>query len=271
MASFSEMIRRDSVLWWLAGINAAVFVILTVVSYFAPDVAGYFVLPGNVGVWLARPWTALTYMVTHVDFFHLLFNMLTFLWMGTLLLTRLSQTRLLVLYIGGGLCGAFFFLALCSLLGGGFFMAPPLTGASASVLAVMTAAGCLMGNYTLHLFFLGDVKLKWIVVAMILLSLLSAGGGFTGGGVAHLGGIVFGALWSLWILKRQNREKRVKKTRLTPPTAAGARRVASIMEQNRLDKIRLDELLDKIKVSGYKSLSRSERAELDEISRRISK
>jgi hypothetical protein len=46
-------------------------------------------------------------------------------------------------------------------------------------------------------------------------------------------------------------------------------KVASAMQSRRDDMSRLDELLDKIKQSGYKSLTHKERAELDALSKRL--
>lgn len=259
-------------LWWIAGVNVALFVVVTLLSFSTPDIGARLAMPGSVDAWLHRPWTALTYMVTQVQFLHLLFNMLTFLWFGSMLLMEQTQSRLLLLYVGGGLCGALFYIigGICTGDASPYF-AQPLMGSSAAVLAIVTACGLLMGNLTLHLFFLGDVKLKYFVLVFIVLSFLSLGGGSAGGGLAHLGGVAFGAVYGITVRTGGVRTERTKTKRPKSPTAGGARKVASILEQNRLDKIRLDELLDKIKVSGYDSLSKGERQELDEISRRISK
>lgn len=268
MGSVFSLSRHASVLWWLAGLNLAVFVVINLISYSVPDAVLYLSLPGNIDAWLSRPWTILTYMVTQVEFLHLLFNMLTLLWFGSLLLMEISERRLLILYIGGGLLGALFYLGGTVAFGGGGI--PLLMGSSASVLALMTAAAFLLGNMRLHLFFMGDVKLKWIVLFMIVLSFLNLGGGAAWGLLAHIGGALFGVLY-VFRKSSYNVSSVEKAPKHRQPTKAGARRVASILEQNRLDKQRMDELLDKIKVSGYDSLSRSERAELDDISRRISK
>lgn len=266
MARFTDTLRRGGVLLWLAGVNCVIFVVLTILTFAQfGDVLWWLAMPGEPDLLLSRPWTMLTYMVTQVEFFHLLFNMLALLWMGSLLLTRISPRQLMVLYLGGGLCGALFFLFSSLLFHFGSFQW--LIGASASVLAIMTATGLLMGDERLHLFFIGDIKLKWIVLGMLILAFVSSGRGSAGWGMAHLGGVLFGAAWCMALrLKRSKREQ----SHPRQPSQAGARRVASILEQNRMDKMRLDELLDKIKVSGYDSLSRKERKELDEISRRIS-
>lgn len=269
MARFTDTLRHGGVLLWLAGVNAVVFVLCTALSFAHFDaVRLWLAMSGDPGLLLSRPWTVLTYMFTQVEFFHLLFNMLALLWFGSLLLSRISQLRLAILYIGGGLTGALFFLL--SVMLSPFGNSQWLIGASAAVLSVMTVAGLLMGDERLHLFFIGDVKLKWIVLAMLVLAFISSGGGSADRGMAHVGGVVFGAVWSLVVYVNKRKQKAPRPLNRHRPTQAGARRVASILEQNRMDRIRLDELLDKIKVSGYESLSRKERAELDEISRRIS-
>ena len=271
MASAFNVFRHYSMLWWLTAVNVGIFVVLTAISFASPGVVAYFALPGTFESWLSRPWTLLTYMVTQVDFLHLLFNMLTLLWFGSLLRTIISSSNLLVLYIGGGLMGALFFMGVSTIYSDVAYHAP-LLGASASVLSVMTTAACRMGNYRFHLFFLGDVKLKWVVIFMIILSFLNIGGGGSLGIAAHFGGVLFGLCYGYsGSFRNEGKAKANKSRKIRKPTASGARRVASVLEQNRLDKARLDELLDKIKVSGYDSLSRAERAELDEISGRISK
>ena len=63
-------------------------------------------VPASPPLFLHRIWTATTYMVTHYDFLHLLFNMLWLFWFGRMLLTTLSERHLLWLYVGGGLFGA---------------------------------------------------------------------------------------------------------------------------------------------------------------------
>lgn len=264
MARDSDPGRRT--LFWLCGINAAVFILLKLLGIEGHASWLAVALPSSFQGWLARPWTLLTYMVAHTDFLHLLFNVLWLFWFGMMLLATIDRMRLLTLYIGGGLGGG-----ICYLFAGTAAHPGVLLGASASVLAMMAATGILLPNLRLHIFFIGDVKMKWVVIFMVWLAFLGAGGGTAGAGgfAAHAGGILFGVVAGLY-MRRKGEECRRKEHRRVP-TPAGARRVASIMEQNRLDKIRLDELLDKIKVSGYESLSRSERRELDEISKRISK
>ena len=68
-------------------------------------------------------------------------------------------------------------------------------GASASVLALITAIATYVPNYSVHLTFLGRVKLKHIAIFSILLDIISIPKGNAGGHIAHLGGALYGFLY----------------------------------------------------------------------------
>ena len=51
---------------------------------------------------LHRPWTLLTYMFSHYDLFHILFNMLWLYWLGRIFLEYFTPKQLGALYVLGG-------------------------------------------------------------------------------------------------------------------------------------------------------------------------
>ena len=59
---------------------------------------------------LSRPWTLITYMFTHFNFLHILFNMLILYWFGRIFLQYLTGRQLLTTYLIGGLAGALLYL-----------------------------------------------------------------------------------------------------------------------------------------------------------------
>jgi membrane associated rhomboid family serine protease len=67
-------------------------------------------VPANVPQVLQKPWTVLSYMFLHNDFFHILFNMLWLYWFGNIFVQYLSQRQLLGTYIFGGLAGALLYI-----------------------------------------------------------------------------------------------------------------------------------------------------------------
>ena len=70
----------------------------------------YMQLPASPDVLLFRPWTLITYMFTHFDFMHILFNMLWLYWFGGLFLNYFNERQLGGLYVLGGLAGAALFI-----------------------------------------------------------------------------------------------------------------------------------------------------------------
>ena len=135
--------------------------------------------------------------------------------------------------------------------------------------------------------FLGAVSLKWVAIVTIAIDLLSVTGANAGGHLAHLGGALVGVIYALSmrhghditaplnavidrivnLFRRKPRMGKFQNYRRhtsTPPRKpqAGSR-------VSREDQAELDAILDKIKKSGYTSLTPEERKRLFDVSRRI--
>ncbi|MFB6306498.1 MAG: rhomboid family intramembrane serine protease, partial [Flavobacteriales bacterium] len=57
-----------------------------------------------------KPWTMITYMFYHEQFFHILFNMLILYFSGMIFDQNLGESRLVSTYILGGLSGLFLYV-----------------------------------------------------------------------------------------------------------------------------------------------------------------
>lgn len=279
-SDFKRWCGGSSVLAALLTVNIAVGIAVMLIDFagrlFGFDTAflhSVLTLPASPRMLLIRFWTPLTYMWVHFSPLHLLFNMLWLYWFGLMLLDAADQRRLLRLYIGGGLCGALFYI-LSSLLTPGY--AGNLAGSSAAVMSVMTAAALAMPERRVRLFLIGDVKLKWIAAVTILLTLFGGGGGAPAVW-AHVGGIAFGAGYHFYAKKFRMRSifRRAGRARRN---MANAGRPASVSNEDASrtqrtaqddSHARLDELLDKIRISGYASLTPEERRELNSISDKL--
>ena len=268
--------RRFTLLTWLIGINIFLFLLVKIISL-AGNLSGneqwgvnllrFLELPANPAVFITRPWTAVTYMFTQYDVFHILFNMLWLYWFGELFLTLGTERRLATLYLYGGLAGAALYglTALISpLLTGGV-----LIGASGSVLAIVVATAMMMPDFKVSLLFIGPVSLKWIAIFTLSIDLAGMGGSNIGGHVAHIGGALAGAAYALGMRKGYD---------LTRPVSAFIGMAKNCLIKSDRSKMRssraadienLDAILDKIKRSGYGSLTARERKTLFEISNRI--
>lgn len=283
MAAITDKFSRicgSKALTWLLMINVAVFICVWVATIIGnkAGLAGNFTMQwlcvsSFPATFLRTPWTCLTYMVTQYSFLHLLFNMLWLFWFGRLLQTTLSDRHLLTLYIGGGITGALLYI-LSSLVAGP--SAAYLSGASASVLAIITACAFRTPDLRLMLFLFGEVKLKWVAAGCILLTFLGIGGGNSGAQAAHIGGLFFGIIFSL-LLKRGTDLSKIfavnRPSGIHLNTPRNVRRdgaaVAKVAANRLSDMERLDQLLDKIRISGYASLTNVEKRELNALSRKI--
>lgn len=228
---------------------------------------------------LHRPWTVITYMFTHADPMHILWNMLMFWFSGQLFQGLLGERRLVGNYLLGGIAGfaVYFF--------GGFLPADvnpgaggQILGASAAVMSVFIGIATYQPEMEVGLMFAGQVKLKWLALAMLVLDLIGIRqGSNTGGHLAHIGGALYGFLaarqlkqgsdWSLGFVNGLSRLGGVFRL----PGSSGMR-VAKRMDQRRRVLVdedynaarkakqeRVDAILDKISRSGYDSLSKEER------------
>ena len=262
----------SATLAWLTLGIALVWVIVTVITiighmmHFAIPIAEWTTLPSYFPLFLSRPWTLFTYMLIHFDILHMLFNVLWLYWFGRIMLITLSDSHLLLSFIGGGVTGGLLFLAAASIgYGTGW-----LCGCSAAVIAVMSVAAIRLPNHRINLFLIGEVRLKWVAVACCLLTFLGGGGNQA----AHVGGVIWGVAMGLLLRNGIDPAKWIPSFHSIGPKAKFERKpdmMVRVLKQRQDDMERLDSLLDKIKLSGYESLSRKERKELNDLSVRLKK
>lgn len=289
---FGNMIKRIII------VNIAIYVavnllwVVIIGSYPAlyEEIVHFFSMPGDWRYLLTHPWTPLTHMFLHEGFFHILWNMLFLFWFGRIFGDLLGDRRVLPLYLLGGLGGALFFFLAANL--GAVPSSTFALGASAAVLAILVAAGMTAPNYEIRLLFLGNVKLKWIVVALVFMNILGTRGiSNVGGAWGHLGGIAVGFLYTFLLQRGDDLTAPVarlidkitdayyrlrqstKKSRPGPRAAyrrgekikSSARSSTAKRDNNSHNKKQvshqeqLDAILDKIKERGYNSLTQKEK------------
>ncbi len=256
----------SAVLAWLTLGLVAVWLIVTVLTlagrmmHFYVPIAEWLTLPSYFPLFLTRPWTLLTYMAVHFDVLHMLFNVLWLYWFGRIMLAVFSDRHLLLAFIGGGVAGGIVFLASAAIgYGSGW-----LCGCSAAVIAVMCVAAIRLPDHPVNLFLIGEVKLKWVAIVCCVLTFIGGGGNQA----AHIGGAIWGVALGLMLRNGIDPISRLSSPQ-TPKRKAD--RMVKALRDRQADIERLDQLLDKIRLSGYGSLSARERKELNEISSRIKK
>lgn len=293
VGEIKDSFKNGSVLTRLIYINIGVFLFIRLVQLFlvlsghtpkAIDIlVNFFAVPSALEMLLIRFWTPITYMFTHYDFFHLLFNILFLYWFGKLFMSLITPRLLLRVYILGGLTGALFYY-----LGLNFVPAfnahvgyNEMIGASGSVMAILFSTAVFQPNFSVLFMFIGQVRLKYVALVAFIIDLLVSLPQLTntGGILAHLGGSAFGVVFGLLLL---NGKIQTNTLSITPTSSwkpfwqkksklnVSHKRALTDMEYNAI-KVRrqkeVDRILEKIKNSGYESLSESEKKTLFEASK----
>ncbi len=267
-------------------INTVVFIIVKLIStaswLFGGDAVGiisslrWLALPSDLGNLTLKPWTIFTYMFLQEGFFHLFFNMILLYFGGLIFQEYLSKSKLLWTYIIGGLSGAFFFILAFNLFP--VFDAVKgdalALGASASVLAILIAISAYVPDYSVHLFLIGKLKLKYLAIAMILIDVLSIQSHNAGGHIAHLGGALWGFIYGYSLRNGNDIYKILDGLKFpkikwgestsskfsTSRSANGKPMNDDLYNQKRAaSQEEIDRILDKISHSGYSSLSKEEK------------
>ncbi len=249
-------------------VNIAVFVFVLlseVVSRVCglPFVLNELMMPTSIHQFLFKPWTALTYMFVHHSFIHIFFNLMCLYWFGRMAEQFLGEHIVLRVYLIGGLVGA----ATCLLWDAIWPMYSVMLGASAAILALMTLVATSYPNYMVSVVFVGQVKLKYYALffAIIYMLLILDGTNNLGGNVAHLGGMAAGYFLAKRWQKNGVPTATTKHKDYKAKMTVSYGRPLSDMEYNqkRTEHTReVDRILEKIKQTGYDSLTSQEKQTL---------
>lgn len=288
-----DQFRLGNMITRIIIVNVAVFILINLVNLFFTLTSGfepgdqfgkivrYVFLHQDLVFDLKHPWVIISYMFVHIGFFHILWNMLLLYWFGRIVGDFIGDHRVLPIYLMAGIMGGLVYLITAPLIypGGG----STVHGASGAVMGIIVVAGMIAPDYIMRLLFIGDVKLKFIVMALVFIDLVAiANMSNVGGHFAHIGGMLFGVFY-IRMLKEGNdlaepvnrliewfrslfREEPEKKT-------VKSKKQRKVFVRYRNEKggsappddapedfqDRLDAILDKIKAEGYESLTAEEK------------
>jgi membrane associated rhomboid family serine protease len=275
-----QSFKSGSTLTKLIYINLAVFLVVKLIGVFyflfkiddGFSLVNWLAVPADLTNLIQKPWTIFTYMFLHEDFLHILFNVLWLYWFGQIFLHYFDQKKLVSVYLLGGIAGAFIYILTFNIFPVFADILPisSALGASASVIAIVIAVSVYAPNHTIHLLFIGPVRLKYIALITILIDVISIASTNAGGHLAHLGGAMFGYFYILQ-LKRGNNITRFFDRFMDwlfsifkpkPKIKITYKRPVNDIEYNKANaqkQAEIDKILDKIAQSGYESLTKKEK------------
>ncbi|MBK6527569.1 MAG: rhomboid family intramembrane serine protease [Crocinitomicaceae bacterium] len=285
-------IRNSGLLGKIILVNTVIYLIMVILMLaqrlFVNDglleqVLIYLVAPGNPALLKYAPWTVITYMFTHYEFLHFIFNMLILYFSGKIFLQFFGEKRLLSTYILGGIfayalhVGAYYIFPVFANQS-----ADPIVGASGAIMAVFMAVAFYRPALKVMLFGVVPVPLIAIAALYIITDLL----GLTEQQVegqsriahfAHLGGVLFGIVSIIGVNSSNHFMKKVDRffAWIISPKFSFKRKPKMKVYQNpnetkkmtdeefnfnkKLRQERLDAILDKIGKKGYEGLTKEEK------------
>ncbi len=275
-------IKSGNMVTKLILLNLAVTVFLFLINIvlgnfaFSNEITKYFLISDNYYWDLTHPWVFITHLFISNNIIDLIWNMFILYWFGAIVGDMIGDDKVLPVYIMGGVFGALTYIIFTNVFGIAGFRY--ITGCNTAILSIAVASAVLVPNYNIRLFIFGNVTLKIIVIIYVLLQLVYAYTSFNDIFYSLIGGIVFGwfyiysiskswrldskfnnvfkniiSLFSFSYNRKQNKSLSVKYK--SKGVFYKEKNDKSEIEFNK----NLDDILKKIKETGYDSLSDSEK------------
>ena len=257
----------------IISINVAVFVLIFIFNTLGflfkanGSVVDWFILPATFEGFISKPWSIITYGFVHVDFIHILMNLISLYFIGNLFVNYFTPKQFISFYILGTLFGGIVFL-----LSYNFFPAfsndvsnSVLLGASAGVSAIFIGLATYIPNYQFKIPLLGFIKIWHLAAIWVALDVIQIPVGNAGGRLAHIGGALFGFLYvsqasnvKIDILSKissffTSKKKPLKTVYKSKKTTTKKQANTTYKQQ------KINVILDKISKSGYDTLSQEEK------------
>ena len=275
-------IQSGDITMRLIVLNVLLFIVPNIIVVIASllsynfDFLYYVSLSSNISELLWKPWSMITYSFFHAGIWHIIFNLIMFNFAAKVFLTYFTQKQLLGLYISGGLFAGVIYLICYNTLPALIDKPASVIGASASVMAILFAVATYAPMMQLRLLIIGNVKLWHIAIVFLVIDFLQLSSTNTGGHLAHLGGALFGYIFTIQLKKgvdltnwfttivvffqtladkrKRTPFKKVHRNFKPAPKPQPSKIVKKDSTQQQIDAI-----LDKISKSGYDSLSKDEK------------
>lgn len=285
--------RRGSISQQFIYINIGIFVVTALVAIVGmlfnvgkSSWMEWLELPAWLPQFIKQPWSIVTYMFLHAGILHLLFNMLWLYSFGQLFLMFFSARHFRGLYFLGGFCGGLLYMVAYNFFPyfESYLYDSYLLGASASVLAIVIATAVRNPEYRVNLLLFGQVRLKYLALVMIITDLLFVTSNNAGGHIAHLGGALAGWWFAAGLRKGTDvtkwingaidwlsggfRIQRVSKKPKMEVHYGGRSKDYEYNARKKEQNEEVDRILDKLKKSGYQSLTTEEKKRLFDASKR---
>jgi membrane associated rhomboid family serine protease len=144
----------------------------------------------------------------HAGFFHLFLNMLSLLFIGSFVERVIGRKRFFWFYILSGIFAGLFFILSSSIFPGDFDTFA--VGASGAIFSLVGLLVLLTPNLPVYVMFIPiPIKIKYAAPGiLIILWLISIAGNIPIGNTAHLGGLLAGLAYGIYLRKKYKKKTR---------------------------------------------------------------
>jgi membrane associated rhomboid family serine protease len=265
--------RQANIVEQFITINLAVFIFVFLLNTLGflfqinNSLVDWLILPATFDTFITKPWTIITFGFVHVEFLHILMNLISLYFVGNLFINYFTPKQFISFYVLGTLFGGLVFM-----LSYNIFPAfaddvsnSVLLGASAGVSAIFIGIATYIPNYQFKIPLIGYIKLWHLAAVWIVLDIIQIPAGNAGGHLAHIGGALFGFLYvnqasateiNIWskITDFFTPKKKPLKTVYKSKKSNSTKEANTSYKQQKINAI-----LDKISKSGYDTLSKEEK------------
>ena len=186
----------------LAIINFIVFIAAMLISLFYPQIINLLALQPST--FLSKPWTIITSMFMHANSFHIIANMLSLLFLGGFLERIIGKKRFIWFYLISGIAGSILYILNFYITGTGDI---PAVGASGAIFGLGGMLAVVTPRMPVYIMFIPVAMPMWfgVTLSLALLWLLSVTAGLPIGNLAHLGGLLAGLGYAIYLRTKYKR------------------------------------------------------------------
>lgn len=220
-------------------------------------------LPTNFQAFIQQPWSLITYNFLYTGLFNVAFDCLWLYWLGTIFFNFLNRKQFLFIYIVSAIMSGLIFLVFSHLALFSNTVNPPLTTGTFALASILGAIATLVPKYELRLLLFGNVKLKTIAIIYFAIQFLFFILTNKPAAISYFCSVLFGmgfiyALQSGMDWSKVFNRSRKRSTKMKVVVGNGAQQ----SKHHRYDlpnQDQIDQILDKISLTGYDNLSSHEK------------
>lgn len=188
---------------WIILINVVTFLVLAVLGFFSsPDCAEtickYVAIQPDGVLHHFKLWTFITSMFTHGSINHLVFNMLSLMFIGAFVERLIGKKRFLKFYFTSGIIAGLLFVLVALVFG--LDMNVYAVGASGAIFGLGGLLAVLTPKLPVLVFFIIPMPMWAAMIGMLgILWAMSIAVGLPIGNIAHLGGLLTGVAYGFYL------------------------------------------------------------------------